>query len=46
LRLADSAALDSFGKLMAAHVRFEERELFATLETFLPQPEINSLETR
>jgi hemerythrin-like domain-containing protein len=29
-------ALDSFGKLLSAHVRFEERELFPALESLLP----------
>lgn len=29
-------ALDSFGKLLSAHVRFEERELFPALEALLP----------
>jgi len=29
-------ALDSFGKLLMAHVRFEERELFPALECLLP----------
>lgn len=29
-------ALDSFGKRLSAHVRFEERELFPALENLLP----------
>lgn len=29
-------ALDNFGKLLSAHVRFEERELFPALESLLP----------
>lgn len=35
LRQNDIAALDNFGKLLSAHVRFEERELFPTLESLL-----------
>jgi len=35
LQLANVAALDSFGKCLAAHVRFEERELFPALENLL-----------
>ncbi len=31
----DAATLDHFGKLLAAHVRFEERELFPVLEKLL-----------
>lgn len=31
----DADALDSFGKCLAAHVRFEERELFPELEKIL-----------
>lgn len=36
LRQNNIGALDSFGKLLAAHVRFEERELFPALESLLP----------
>jgi len=36
LRQNDIAALDNFGKLLSAHVRFEERELFPALEGLLP----------
>jgi hemerythrin-like domain-containing protein len=36
LRRNDAGALDSFGKLLTAHVRFEERELFPALESLLP----------
>lgn len=32
LRRNDADTLDSFGKCLAAHVRFEERELFPALE--------------
>lgn len=35
LRQNDAAALDSFGKCLSAHVRFEERELFPALESVL-----------
>ena len=35
LRLNDACALDNFGKCLAAHVRFEERELFPVLECLL-----------
>ena len=35
LRQNDAVALDSFGKCLAAHVRFEERELFPALESLL-----------
>lgn len=35
LRQTDVFALDDFGKCLAAHVRFEERELFAVLESLL-----------
>lgn len=35
LQQNDIAALDSFGELLSAHVRFEERELFPELERFL-----------
>ena len=35
LRQNDAGALDSFGKCLTAHVRFEERELFPALETLL-----------
>jgi hypothetical protein len=31
----DTQALDSFGKCLSAHVRFEERELFPVLENLL-----------
>jgi len=36
LRQNNIAALDSFGRLLSAHVRFEERELFPALESLLP----------
>lgn len=36
LQQHDIEALDCFGKLLSAHVRFEERELFQVLERFLP----------
>ena len=36
LQQNDIEALDSFGKLLSAHVRFEERELFPALESLLP----------
>ena len=35
LRQNDAGALDSFGKCLSAHVRFEERELFPALESLL-----------
>ena len=35
LRQNDSEALDSFGKCLSAHVRFEERELFPVIEGLL-----------
>jgi hemerythrin-like domain-containing protein len=35
LRQSDAEALDSFGKCLSAHVRFEERELFPVLEGLL-----------
>jgi len=35
LRQNNIEALDSFGKCMAAHVRFEERELFPAVESLL-----------
>lgn len=35
LRQNDIEALDDFGKLLSAHVRFEERELFPALESLL-----------
>jgi len=35
LRQNDSVALESFGKCLSAHVRFEERELFPVLESLL-----------
>ncbi len=37
LQQNDAKALDSFGRLLAAHVRFEERELFPALESLMPQ---------
>lgn len=37
LRQNDAGALDSFGKCLTAHVRFEERELFPALESLLQQ---------
>ncbi|MBI5438853.1 MAG: hemerythrin domain-containing protein [Nitrosomonadales bacterium] len=36
LRRNNIEALDSFGKLLSDHVRFEERELFPALESLLP----------
>lgn len=36
LRQNNIEALDTFGKLLSAHVRFEERELFPALESLLP----------
>jgi hemerythrin-like domain-containing protein len=35
LRQNDAGALDSFGKCLSAHVRFEERVLFPVLESLL-----------
>lgn len=35
LRQNDAETLDSFGKCLTAHVRFEERELFPALESLL-----------
>jgi len=35
LRQNDAGALDTFGKCLSAHVRFEERELFPALESLL-----------
>ena len=35
LRQNNIEALDNFGKLLSAHVRFEERELFPALESLL-----------
>ena len=35
LQQNDAKALESFGKLLSAHVRFEERELFPVLESLL-----------
>ena len=35
LRQNDAVALESFGKCLSDHVRFEERELFPVLETLL-----------
>jgi hemerythrin-like domain-containing protein len=40
LQKTDSAALGSFGKCLNAHVRFEERELFAAFESLLEAREI------
>jgi hemerythrin-like domain-containing protein len=37
LQQNDDGALDSFGKLLMEHVRFEERELFPALENVMPQ---------
>ena len=37
LRQNNIGALDNFGKLLSAHVRFEERELFPVLESLLPE---------
>lgn len=37
LRQNDAGALDEFGKLLMAHVRFEERELFPALERLMPE---------
>ena len=37
LRQNSIEALDNFGKLLSAHVRFEERELFPALESLMPQ---------
>lgn len=34
----DASALLAFSTLLASHVRFEERELFATAERLLPLP--------
>lgn len=36
LQRNDIKALDSFGKLLTEHVRFEERELFPALEHLMP----------
>ncbi|HEU0219507.1 MAG TPA: hemerythrin domain-containing protein [Gallionella sp.] len=36
LQRNDIDALDSFGRLLTEHVRFEERELFPALESLLP----------
>ncbi len=36
LQRDDVQALDSFGKLLIEHVRFEERELFPALEPLMP----------
>jgi len=36
LQQNNTEALDNFGKLLSAHVRFEERELFPVLESLLP----------
>ncbi|MFA6202729.1 MAG: hemerythrin domain-containing protein [Gallionella sp.] len=35
LQQTDAVALDNFGQCLAEHVRFEERELFAVLESLL-----------
>jgi hemerythrin-like domain-containing protein len=35
LRQNDVEALNNFGKYLAAHVRFEERELFSVIESLL-----------
>jgi len=35
LRQNDPVALESFGKCLSAHIRFEERELFPVLESLL-----------
>lgn len=35
LRQNDTGALERFGKLLSAHVRFEERELFPALENLM-----------
>lgn len=40
LHQADAAVLGCFGKCLSAHVRFEERELFAVLESLLEAREI------
>lgn len=37
LQRNDAGALDSFGRLLMEHVRFEERELFPALESLMPQ---------
>lgn len=42
LQQNDVDALNSFGKYLAAHVRFEERELFPTLESLLQQGSASS----
>lgn len=36
LQQSDVGALEHFGRLLSAHVRFEERELFPALEKLLP----------
>ena len=36
LRQDDAGVLHSFGDLLESHVRFEERELFPALESFMP----------
>lgn len=36
LQQNDIGSLDDFGKLLTAHVRFEEQELFPALEKLLP----------
>ncbi len=42
-RAPDAAAANALGELLAAHVRFEERELFAMLEDRLGAPELAEL---
>jgi hemerythrin-like domain-containing protein len=42
----DRAAAADLGELLAAHVRFEERELFPMLEARLPAPELIELGRR
>lgn len=39
MQAPDADALRQFGKILMAHVRFEERELFPALERYLDQPE-------
>jgi len=43
LQNIEIAALDDFAKSLTAHVRFEERELFAALEPLLHETEITDL---
>jgi len=40
------AALSDFGKCLVAHVRFEEKELFAALEPLLHERAITDLESK